>query len=168
VLQEAGKVGFPTPRASFEASGRLTARHGSEAFAASFRWRHDAQGDSIEFASPLGQTVALLEGNAEGVRLNFGDGRALTAADWVALTEQGLGWRLPVDGLAFWIQGAPRPATAFTVEAGEDGRAALLRQEGWTILYLAYAPDADATLRPSRLTLSYPEVELRVAVDSWR
>jgi hypothetical protein len=65
-------------------------------------------------------------------------------------------------------QGAPRSGAPFAVEAGEGGRAAVLRQDGWTIVYQAYAPDAGAILRPARLTLSYPEVELRLAVDSWR
>jgi outer membrane lipoprotein LolB len=146
----------------------VSARHGADAFAANFHWRHAPEYDEIEFASPLGQTVASLNGDARGVRLRGGDGRELTAGDWVSLTEQGLGWQLPVDGLAFWIQGAVRPGAPFAFEAGENGRAAVLRQDGWTIVYLAYAQDADAVLRPSRMMLSYPEIELRLAVDSWQ
>jgi outer membrane lipoprotein LolB len=163
-----GAVKLPTPATNFNVAGRLSARHGTEAFSANFRWRHSSEGDHLEFASPLGQTVAVLSGDAQGVRLQGADGRVVTAADWVALTELGLGWRLPVDGLAFWIQGAPRAGARFSAEAGEDGRAALLRQDGWTIVYLAYAPDEHAVPRPSRMTLSYPDVELRLAVDSWR
>ena len=44
----------------------------------------------------------------------------------------------------------------------------MLRQDGWTIVYLAYEPDQNAVLRPSRMTLSYPDVELRLVVDAWR
>jgi outer membrane lipoprotein LolB len=166
--QDAVEAKFVTPATSFEATGRLSARHGTEAFSASFRWHHDGEHDELEFASPLGQTVAILSGDAQGVRLQSADRRTLTAADWGALTEQGLGWRLPVDGLAFWIQGAPRSGAPFSAEAGEDGRAAVLRQDGWTIVYLAYAADENAVSRPSRMTLSYPDVELRLAVDSWQ
>lgn len=157
-----------TPATDFDAAGRLSARHGSEAFSASFRWHHAGEHDELEFAAPLGQTVAMLSGDAKSVRLQRADGGVLTADDWGALTELGLGWRLPVDGLAFWIQGAPRSGGAFSAEAGEDGRAAVLRQDGWTIVYLAYAPDQNAVPRPSRMTLSYPDVELRLIVDSWR
>ena len=161
-------IELPTPATSFDVAGRLSARHGAEALSANFHWHHSTEGDHLEFVSPLGQIVAVLSGDPQGVRLEAADGRVVTAADWVALTELGLGWRLPVDGLAFWIQGAPRAGASFTAEAGEGGRAALLRQDGWTIVYLAYAPDENALPRPSRMTLSYPDVELRLAVDSWR
>ena len=102
------------------------------------------------------------------MRLRAADGRVSTAEDWGALTEQGLGWPLPVQGLSFWIQGSSRPGTAFTVEAGDDGRVAVLRQDGWTIVYQSYAPTAAGRWRPSRLTLTYPDVELRIAIDRWQ
>ena len=159
---------LPAVESSFEVTGRLSARHGEDAFAGSFRWRHAADRDELSLVSPTGQTVALLSGDSQGVRLQAANGRIETAGSWTALTERGLGWRLPVDGLAFWIQGAPRSGTPFAVEAGEDGRASVLRQDGWTIVYQAYAPADAAVPRPARLTLSYPDVELRLAVDSWR
>ena len=165
---EGGNVKLPTPEPAFEVAGRLTARHGADAFAASFRWHHQAERDEIEFTSPLGQTVAVLSGDPHGVRLQGADGRVVTADDWAALTERGLGWRLPVDGLAFWIQGVPRSGAPYTVEPGEADRVGLLRQDGWTIVYLAYAVDQEPAARPSRMTLSYPDIELRLAVDSWR
>lgn len=168
VRQQSEAVKLPTPDGSFEIAGRLTARHGGDAFAANFRWHHAGERDDFEFTSPLGQTVAMLSGDAQGVRLQSADGRVLTAGDWGALTERGLGWRLPVDGLAFWIQGAPRSGSPYTVEPGEGDRAGVLRQDGWTIVYLAYGQGEASSARPSRMTLSYPEIELRLAVDSWQ
>ena len=152
----------------FEASGRLSARHGAEALAANFQWRHASERDELELVSPLGQTIAVLAGDATSVRLQAADGRVLTAGDWAALTQQGLGWPLPVDGLKYWMQGAARVGAPFTVEAGDDGRAAVLRQDGWTIVYQAYTQTAAAVWRPSRMTASYPEVELRLAIDRWQ
>jgi outer membrane lipoprotein LolB len=158
----------PTPLPTFDLAGRLSARHGSEAVAAGFRWSHAPERDEVELASPLGQTVALLSGDASQVRLQAADGRVSTAGDWAALTEQGLGWPLPVQGLAYWIQGLSRPGAPSTIETGDDGRTAVLRQDGWMIVYLAYAQTADAGWRPSRLMLTYPDVELRIAVDRWQ
>ena len=157
----------PAQRA-FGASGRLSARHGSEAFAANFQWHHDDERDELELVSPLGQTVALLTGNGATVRLQAADGRVLTAASWSRLTEEGLGWPLPVEGLKYWIQGTARAGEAFTAEPGSDGRPAVLRQDGWTIVYQAYAETTSGVWRPSRLTASYPEVELRLAIDRWQ
>jgi outer membrane lipoprotein LolB len=159
---------LPAAQGAFDVAGRLSARHGGDALTANFRWRHASQRDELELASPLGQTVALLTGDGSNVRLQAADGRVLTASDWSALTAQGLGWPLPVDGLAFWIQGVPRPGSAFSTEMGDDGRVALLRQDGWTVVYHAYTQAAAPDSRPSRMALSYPDVELRIVVDSWQ
>jgi outer membrane lipoprotein LolB len=164
--EEAATV--PAVRDVFDASGRLSARRGTDALAASFEWRHAGQRDELELVSPLGQTIALLTGDGSGARLQASDGRVLSASSWTMLTQQGLGWPLPVEGLASWIQGAPHAGAPFTTEAGDGGRVSVLRQDGWTIVYQAYAPAEGNTWRPSRLTASYPDVELRLAIDRWR
>lgn len=153
---------------AFEAAGRLSARHGSEAVAANFHWRHAGEHDQMELVSPFGQTIALLSGDSAQVQLQSADGRVTTASDWTTLTEQGLGWPLPVQGLAFWIQGAARPGSTFSVEPGEDGRTAVLRQDGWTIVYPSYAQTGAGAWRPTRVDLSYPDIELRFAIDAWQ
>lgn len=157
------------PRATvFELTGRLSARHGNDALSASFRWTHEAQRDELDLSSPLGQTIARLSGDASGVRLQTPDGKVETAGDWAALTTRALGWPLPVEGLAFWIQGAPRDGTPATVDRASDGMPAALRQDGWSVVYQAFGPGSDGVSRPKRLTLDYADVELRIAVDSWR
>jgi outer membrane lipoprotein LolB len=159
---------LPPVQPTFEAAGRLSARHGSEGLAANFQWRHASERDELELVSPLGQTIAILSGDGASVRLQAADGRVLTAGSWTALTEQGLGWPLPVDGLKFWMQGTARVGASYTTESGEDGRAKVLRQDGWTIVYQRYTETAAAGWRPSNMTLSYPDVELRLAIDRWQ
>jgi len=157
------------PRAAaFELTGRLSARHGNNALSANFRWTHDAQRDELDLSSPLGQTIARLSSDASGVRLQTPDGRVETAGDWAALTTRALGWPLPVEGLAFWIQGMPRDGVPAAVERASDGMPAALRQDGWSVVYQAFERGSDGLSRPKRLTLDYAEVELRIAVDSWR
>jgi outer membrane lipoprotein LolB len=158
----------PVARETFEAAGRLSARHGAEALAANFQWRHTADHDELELVTPLGQMIALLTGDGTSVRLQAADGRVLTADNWSALTEQGLGWPLPVEGLKYWMQGSARTGAPFTSEPGEDGRPSVLRQDGWTIVYQTYVEAPAGVWRPSRLTASYPEVELRLAIDRWQ
>jgi outer membrane lipoprotein LolB len=163
--KSAPTVAFPPPSLSFEATGRLSVRHRADALTATFRWQHDADRDDLDLASPLGQTIARLSGGRDGVALRTADGRVATAPDWTALTAQSLDWSLPVDGLAYWIQGAPRPGSSFAVEPAADGTPRMLRQDGWTILYQSFMPDANGIARPMRMTLSYPDVELRLVVD---
>jgi outer membrane lipoprotein LolB len=162
---DAPPAAFAPPVRAFAVNGRLAARHGAEGVSANFRWRHDGEQDMLELVSPLGQTIARMSGGAGHVELERSDGRREVAESWDALTQRGLGWTLPVGGLASWIQGSPRPGSKSTTENETD--TAVLRQDGWTIVYNA-AIDTEGGRRPSRLTLTYPDIEVRLAVDDWQ
>lgn len=149
----------------FVIAGRMSARRGDAGVAGAFTWTHDARRDAIDLATPLGQTIARLDGGARGVTVRLQDGRAETAATWRELTERAFGVVIPVDGLAAWVRGVPRAGAQATIERDAAGRVSLLRQEGWEVTY-AYADDASR--RPSRVNLSYPgapPVDVRVVVD---
>jgi outer membrane lipoprotein LolB len=162
-----GVVPAADPREAFAIEGRLSARSPAEAVTVQFTWSHDPPRDDVTIATPLGQTVAVLSGGraASKVEVRLPDGRRDEAGDWTTLTGRTLGFPLPVDGLAAWVRGAPREGAPHSAEPDRFGRLAVLRQDGWEIVY-AY-PD-DASRRPSRLRLTYPEVEVRVVVDAWR
>lgn len=153
----------PLPDASFALAGRLSARHGNDAVAASFRWQHAQASDELVLATPMGAALAQLSGSREGVRLTLAEGRSEAAADWEALTTRVLGVPLPVAGLAWWIRASPHPASTFSAETDAAGRLDVLRQAGWQVVF-AYR---DAERRPQRLVLSYPDVEVRIVVDEW-
>lgn len=149
----------------FVIGGRMSARRGDSGVAGTFTWTHDARRDAIDLATPLGQTIAQLDGGAQGVSVRLQDGRTETAATWRELTERAFGVVIPVDGLAAWVRGVPRAGAQATIERDAAGRVSLLRQDGWEVTY-AYADDASR--RPSRVNLSYPgapPVEVRVVVD---
>jgi outer membrane lipoprotein LolB len=167
-VRDATQVRFAEPVAGYEIAGRLSARHDADAFSATFHWTHGADRDAVDLASPLGQILARLSGDSRGVSLQTPDGHIQTAADWNTLTSRGLGWALPVEGLSYWIQGTPRKGAPFTAEAGNDGALSVLRQDGWTITYQAFAEDARGVSRPARMTLEYPGVELRLVIDAWQ
>lgn len=147
----------------FEIAGRLSARHGREGAAANFRWTHRLDRDELTLATPLGSTLARLNGTSERVRLELPDGRVADAPDWEALTGRVLGAPIPVRGLAWWIRGAPHPGSAHTMERNAASRASVLWQDGWEIVY----DYADGGSRPARLRLTYPDTEIRLVVDTW-
>lgn len=152
----------------FAVDGRLSARHGDEGVAGAFTWNHEPGHDSIDLSTPLGQTLAEIDGNADGVRLRLPDGTTDSAADWGTLTRRAFGVTIPVEGLAYWIRGVPRAGESARIERDAQGRALVLRQDGWEIVY-GYA-DAAAT-RPARVTLRYPgstPIDVRVVVDRWQ
>jgi outer membrane lipoprotein LolB len=88
-------------------------------------------------------------------------------ADADALTEQLLGWRLPVSGLVDWIEGRPVADRAARLQRDGD-RIVSIEQDGWEIRLSEYF---QGTARPRRLSLeraagpSTPSVLLRLIVD---
>ena len=155
--------------AAFEASGRLSAKRGSEGVAAHFTWSHAPSSDRFDVSTPMGQIVARLSGDPSGVRIERPGEAPVAYPDWGALTREVFGVAIPVDGLASWIQAQPVAGPAFDLERDAAGRPLLLRQQGWEIVY-AYA-DAASSANPSRLVMRYPDtepIEVRIAVDRWQ
>lgn len=152
--------------ASFDSAGRLSARHGSDGVAVHFTWTHAPASDVFDVATPLGQTVARLRGDASGIFVERPGEAPRQYPDWNALTRAVIGVALPVDGLVSWLQGAPAPGAASDIERDSAGRPLVLRQQGWEIVY-AYADDTP-TARPARLVMRYPAgeaIEVRIVID---
>lgn len=135
--------------AEFELSGRIAVRYRDEGSTGNLAWRHAASSDEMLLTNSLGQGVARLQ-RADGVIvLTASDGREYRAADAEALTEEVLGFRVPLEGMAQWVRGRPAPA---------------LEAAGWKVEYQEY----DAERRPKRLRLTYPGLEIRLAISAWK
>ena len=121
----------------------------------------------LELASPLGTTVARIEIEPGGARATGAGMQEVRGADADALTEQLLGWRLPVSGLADWIEGRPVAQRAARLQRDGD-RVVLIEQDGWEIRLSEYF---EGLSRPRRLALerpagpNAPSVLLRLIVD---
>jgi len=114
----------------------------------------------LDVFSPFGQTLARAVASPSGAVLETSDGARHEAPSAEALTEQVLGWRVPVGRLADWLRGGPRgsaPPASF-----QDG--------GWSVS----VDEADTDERPRRLTLRWPtepaparsrRVTIRLVVD---
>lgn len=146
----------------FELNARLAARYRDESFSGNVAWRHAQGSDEMLITSPFGAGVARIVREGDAVVLTTSEPREYRARDAEALTEQVLGFRLPLTGLADWVRGrASRDAQP--VETFEDGRLKTLEQGGWKIEYQAYEGG-----RPARLRLLYPGIELRLAISEWK
>jgi outer membrane lipoprotein LolB len=157
---------IPSGDAEFELSGRIAVRYRDDAGSGNIAWRHGARSDEMLLTTPFGQGIARLVRAGDEFTLTTQDGREYRAGDAESLTEQVLGFRLPLRGLADWVRGraASAPAPAPTRErANASGRLAELEQSGWTVEYQEYAGAL-----PSRLRLTYPGLELRIAVSEWK
>lgn len=153
----------PGETADFELSGRIAVRYGGEASSGHLAWRHAPASDELLITSSLGQGVARIVREGDAVTLTTAEPREYRAADAEALTEQVLGFRLPLAGLADWVRARPSGEAPARAQYADDGRLLALEQKGWRIEYLEYAGT-----RPSRLHLAYPGIELRLVISEWK
>jgi outer membrane lipoprotein LolB len=133
----------------FDLAGRIAARYRDESFSGNLAWRHASSADEMLISTALGQGVARIVRDGQAVTLTTAEPREYKAADAESLTEEVLGFRVPLAGLAQWVQGLSAPE---------------LESRGWKVEYQEY----DAQRRPRRLRVTYPGLELRLAISEWR
>jgi len=148
----------------FELSGRIAVKYGDESSSGNVAWRHRSDGDEMLISSPLGQGIARIVRRGDAVTLTTSEPRDYHASNAELLTEEVLGFRLPLVGLSDWVRGRPAPGPS-RARRDEQGRLAELEQSGWRIEYLAYGEDGRL---PARMRLLYPGLELRLAISAWR
>lgn len=132
-----------------------------------FDWQEHGDDVSLELRSPLGQTLAVVKSTPSAASLELPNRPTQYAADVGDLMQKTLGFELPLAGLRYWLQPTPAPATsAETVRDPADGtRVKQIRQDGWTIDYLAYA-DAPATgVKRVNLVRATPPLDIKLVLD---
>lgn len=148
--------GVPTADA-FSLDGKIGVVADGRGFYANMRWQHRGGSDNIVLATPLGQGVAHIEQDASGVTLTTADGQVLTAPDGETLTQQALGWRLPLKGLPYWARGEAAPGGFQALPEGNG-----IVQDGWTIEW-----ERENGSLPNRITLRRDNLQVRLAVTAW-
>ena len=168
------------PDAGFALEGRVAVRYGSENLSGRIAWTHersdrglpgqadDKTRDDIGLASPLGNQLARLLRDATGVTLTDSNQQIFRAADAESLTEQRLGWRLPLAGLADWVRGRASGGVAAEVQRDAAGRIGMLAQSDWRI---EYSYEDDLARLPKRLIMQYLKaaepLEIRLVIERW-
>jgi outer membrane lipoprotein LolB len=156
-LPEPGKA----PPGGFEISGRAAISSARNSGSVRFFWRHSDDADEMLVTSPVGQGVARITRERDLFRLVTGDRKEYAAADAESLTDQALGWRLPLSGLPDWVRARASPGRPSTV-TGEPGGGLEIRQDGWRVAYEEFRGG-----RPFRMRLSRDDLEIRLVLDQW-
>lgn len=149
----------------FVLNGRIAVKHNGWRTSATFRWTHHADQDEILMFAPLGQTAARIQKNVAGVTLDTSD-KHYAAPDAESLTQQVLGWSLPLAGLRYWIFALPAPGSTFEMQSESNGQVSQLLQDQWAINYTRYATAAPDSL-PLRMTLQRDELSIQLLIDEW-
>lgn len=154
----------PGESVEFELAGRIAVRYRDQAASVNLDWRHTRESDEMLITTPIGSSVARIVRKGNAVVLTTSEGGEYRAADAETLTEQVLGFRLPLVGLADWVRGRPIEGQPAAVVRDAQARPSSVQQSHWRIEYHAYHLDG----LPERLTLSYPGIELRLAIHAWK
>ena len=154
---------------SWSLLGTLAVRPaGGDASRVTVRWRQSPDSYLVRFMGPLGVGLFEVEGSATAVEARFPDGRRTSAASPETLLEQEIGWSVPLQGLRYWIVGAPVPDVAPSkMELDDRGRLARLEQAGWTVVYEQYGA-VDGLSLPERIRFSNASVDATVVVRRWK
>jgi outer membrane lipoprotein LolB len=152
--------------ANWTLQGRVGIKTGEQNMSGQIHWRHHADSDELLITSPLGQGVARIVRDEDGVTLEVPNQPERHASDAESLTREVLGYGLPVSGLSWWVQARPAPNRPFEATRDTYGRIEQLKQDGWVIDYLQYADDAPA--RPRKLVVAREGLEIRLVSDTWQ
>jgi outer membrane lipoprotein LolB len=152
----------PQPPGGFELAGRIAVRYAKDGASGRIQWRHSGVTDDVLITSHIGQGIARISRHGDEYRLITGDGKEFRATDPESLTEQALGWRLPLAGLPDWIQGRAAPGEDADLRFDAEQRPLELRQDGWRVEYEEFRNG-----HPGRLRMSREDIEIRLVVDRW-
>ena len=133
-----------------------------------FDWQETGDTVTLQLRNPLGQTMAIVTSSPSLATLEVPNRQPVTADNVSQLMQNTLGFALPVEGLRYWLQPSAAPTsraqTTLDPEAN-NGRPKEIKQDGWTIDYLAYA-DAPATgVKRVNLSRNEPPLDIKLVLD---
>ena len=143
----------------FSSEGRLAVKEGDKGSYANFEWQDFGTLQNISVNTPLGNTVGVLCRDGEGVIAEDSSARQYRADSIEALSQNLLGFTLPMSHLNQWARG--RWAAGETHEVLADGR---LRQSGWLIGRQVMADGVS----PKILVLENERLNIRLVFDQFQ
>ena len=152
---------------AFSLQARIGVQTEGKGFSGSLHWQHNADQDEIELLSPLGGQVAGMTKDGNEATLTDANGHTQTAADAETLTENLLGWRLPLQNLADWSLGRPHSMAVQALSLNDRGLITHLQQDGWLISYDQYN-EQNGHLLPSKIVLHNEKLTLKILIEEWR
>jgi outer membrane lipoprotein LolB len=100
-----------------------------------FNWSQRPGRIDVSIFNPLGQTVAEISVTPDAATLTQANREPRTAKDIDTLTQQTLGWQLPVAGLRDWLQGYAVDAQGKRFAASPANNNVVTR-DGWRLRFV--------------------------------
>lgn len=152
---------------SWSIQGKIAARTSHDAGSATVNWLQQNKRFDITLSGPLGSNTIKLNGKPGHVTLTDSAGKKISATSPEDLLAQIWGFRVPVSNLNYWVRGLPAPGLSAQKQYDSYGRLSYLTQQSWRVQYLGYT-DVNQTELPSRITITSPELTVKLIIYSWR
>jgi len=169
-----GPLGERNYQSTISVGGRLSVRYQQggqpQSLQGKFRWQQQGERTNITLYSPLGQTLAAIEITPGLAVMAQSDGEKRQAPNVTALTQEVLGWPMPVDGLRYWLQGFVQNTNGKLDMASPESTHSF-QSDGWRVRYVSWQHNARIQY-PKRFDMERTTVEagnivLRLVIDEW-
>jgi outer membrane lipoprotein LolB len=166
------------PVTSWHVRGRLALRAADQGWHATLNWERSGERHRLDFTGPLGRGHLRLVQDDHGAELQDAEQRIWRAGNAETLLYRATGWRVPLDGLNYWIVGLAAPESVSNQQLDAQGRLKRLTQSGWDIQFLEYTHYGSFDL-PSKLYITRQggrvegnpagdeAIEVRLSIERW-
>ena len=161
-------------QSAISVGGRLSVRYQQngkpQSLQGKFRWQQQGEQTDITLYSPLGQTIATIAITPGLAIMAQSDGEKKQAPNVTALTQEVLGWPMPVDGLRYWLQGFVQNVEGKLQTASPEGMHSF-QSDGWRVRYVSWQRNASIQYPKrfdmERTTAEAGDIVLRLVIDDW-
>jgi len=153
-------------------NGRIAVQTKDDGGQADFVWQlENLSTYEIRLQAPLGAGTTWINSEPQGASIKTSSGDALYDTDVDALILRMNGWRLPVNGLRYWVRGLPSPGSDYEItEWNDNGLPAVVIQDGWRIEFRKHQ-NVSGQFLPSKLFINRvnmeEEVDVRLIIRQW-
>ncbi len=146
--------------------GRLAVNDGKDGGSGHLNWLKRDQYSSMSFHGAFGRGAWKLNEDENGAVLEWSDGRVKRAESVAELVERQLGWKIPVNALAWWVRGLTAPGEWDLRQLDSHGNLKKLSQQGWDIEYGRYRDLGNVSM-PVKVTARRQSYKVKFAIQFW-
>lgn len=147
-------------------AGRLAVSNEADGGSGSFSWKTAGTDSRMDFHGALGRGAWRLIADSNGAELELADGTVRRADSVEKLVRMQVGWKIPVENLAWWVRGLAAPGKITRQALDEQGNLSELLQGGWIIKYGNYRNFEGVNL-PVKLTAHQSDWKVKLAIREW-
>ena len=151
----------------WQITGKIGIRAPTDSGSATLFWLQRQGYFDIRLAGPLAVGSARISGRTDDAVLELSSQGRFTSNSAEDLLQKGLGWKLPLTQLFWWVRGLPAPDSQSQVTLDADSQLNWLEQDGWQVEYLSYTEQNGYAL-PERIKLQGQNLQVTLVIKDWQ